>query len=131
MKSTLHSVDDMEYESTVTQESKTAEGVRFTIRRMSFGRRLELTTRIREMGARIQFLESGGDLQDKVESALMTNEIERLYLQWGLKEIRGLRIDSVEATVDSLISDGPEELFREIVAAIKSECGLSEAERKN
>jgi len=121
----------MEYESTVTQESKTAEGVRFTIRRMSFGRRLELTTRIREMGARIQFLESGGDLQDKVESALMTNEIERLYLQWGLKEIRGLRIDSVEATVDSLISDGPEELFREIVAAIKSECGLSEAERKN
>ena len=35
------------------------------------------------------------------------------------------------ATAESLIESGPEELFKEALAAVKAECGLSENERKN
>ena len=50
---------------------------------------------------------------------------------WGLKEVRGLKLDGEPATPESLAATGPEELFREAVAAVKAECGLTEAERKN
>jgi hypothetical protein len=50
---------------------------------------------------------------------------------WGLEEIHGLELDGQPATAESLIERGPEELFVEALAAVKSECGLSENERKN
>ena len=121
----------MEYESTITNESKVAEGVTFTLARMSFGRRIELTRGIRELARKIEFLEAGDDFKEKLEATLLASEVQRLYLQWGLKEVHGLRIDGQEATLETLVSDGPEELCNEIVSAIKSECGLSEEERKN
>jgi hypothetical protein len=43
----------------------------------------------------------------------------------------GLEVDGVAATPELLASAGPEDLFREVVSAIKAECGLSETERKN
>ena len=45
--------------------------------------------------------------------------------------VEGLELDCGEATAESLVSHGPEALCREIIAAIKSECSLTEAERKN
>jgi hypothetical protein len=54
-----------------------------------------------------------------------------MYVTWGLQELTGLEVDGVTATADLLVNTGPEDLFREIVAAIKAECGLSEPERKN
>ena len=121
----------MDYASTVTIESKVSEGVTYTIARMSFGRRIELTRRIRELGRKVEFLEAGDDIREKLEATLLAGEVERLYMEWGLREIGGLLIDGQEATIEALISDGPEGLCKEIVIAIKSECGLSEEERKN
>ncbi len=121
----------MDYASTVTIQSKVSEGVTYTIARMSFGRRIELTRRIRELGRKVEFLEAGDDIREELEATLLASEVERLYLEWGLREIGGLQIDGEEATIEALISDGPEGLCKEIVIAIKSECGLSEEERKN
>ena len=42
-----------------------------------------------------------------------------------------LELDGVPATPESLAAVGPEELFREAIAAVKAECGLTDAERKN
>ena len=54
-----------------------------------------------------------------------------MYLRWALVGVDGLEIDGEAATAEQLLDRGPEELAREIVVAIKEECGLSEAERKN
>lgn len=121
----------MEYASTVKYESKTAPGVTFTIVRMSFGRRIELTKRIGDLARRIEFLEAGSDFREKIEATVLEKEVERVYLEWGLKEVTGLVIDGREADPAELIESGPEELCREIVSAIKAECGLTEEERKN
>jgi len=121
----------MEYFSSVKHESKTTPGVSFTITRMSFGRRIELTRRIRDLARRIEFLEAGSDFRERIEATVLEKEIERVYLEWGLKEVGGLVIDGREAGPLELIEDGPEELCQEIVGAIKAECGLSEEERKN
>jgi hypothetical protein len=121
----------MEYETYEIVESKLAEGVRYTVAKMSFGRRVELTRRIRELAARREFLEAGESAGDKMDAALVASEIDRVYLLWGLREVTGLDLDGIPATAESLAANGPEDLFREALAAIKQQCGLSEAERKN
>ena len=121
----------MDYGSYSLVNSKLADGVKYKVAKMSFGRRIELTRRIRELGARREFLEAGDSPGDKMDAALLASEIDRLYLMWGLQEIQGLELDGQPATPESLIESGPEDLFREALAAIKQECGLSEAERKN
>ena len=122
----------MNYESTVTLESAKCPGVRFTVRRMSFGRRLELTRKVKERLARLEFLsagESGGT--DEAEAALLTGEIDREYGTWGLAGLEGLDIDGEEATPQTLMEKGPEPLVAEVLEAIYREAGLSEDERKN
>lgn len=121
----------MEYHSTVTSESKCFPGVCFTIVRMSFGRRVELVRRIRELAGKVEFLEAGKDAGEKIEAALLASEIDRLYLLWGLVKIEGLDLDGQAATPETLVRAGPESLCREILAAVKGELGLSEDERKN
>ena len=121
----------MTYESDQMVESKTVPGVRFRIAKMSFGRRIELTRRIRELAQKLQFLEAGGSLQERMDTALLCAEIDRLYMQWGLKEVNGLELDGVSATPELLIENGPEELLHEILGAVKGQCGLTETERKN
>ena len=120
----------MNYESTVERESQTAPGVTFVLAKMSFGRRVELTRKLREIAQRVEFLEAG-DAKEKIDAALLTSEIDKLYVLWGLREVRGLELDGSPATPESLVAAGPEDLFREALAAVKSECGLTEAERKN
>lgn len=121
----------MNYESTVRHESKAVPGVEFTIARMSFSRRIELTRRIRELSNKVEFLEAGEGAREKIEASLLAQEIQRIYLEWGLRQITGLEIDGREADTQLLISDGPEGLSNEIVAAIRAECGLNPEERKN
>lgn len=121
----------MEYTSYEVVDSKLATGVRYTVAKMSFGRRVELTRRIRELATRKEFLDAGETPNDKMEAALLASEIDRLYVLWGLKEVTGLKLDGQPATPESLAASGPEDLFREALAAIKHQCGLSEAERKN
>ena len=121
----------MNYESTIRVESKVRPGVAFVIARISFERRIELIRRIRELAIRCEFLNAGESAEEKMQAALLSAEIDRLYASWGLKELIGLDVDGVPGTPDLLASAGPEDLFREAVSAIKAECGLSDAERKN
>jgi hypothetical protein len=98
---------------------------------MSFGRRVELMRRVRELAKRMEFLEAGQGPGDKMDAAVLQTEIDRLYVLWGLRAIDGLSLDGVAATPELLADAGPEKLFQEALAAVRSETGLSLAERKN
>lgn len=121
----------MSYESVVTVESAARGGVSFRVARMSFGRRVELMRRVRELARRMEFLEAGESAGERMDAGLLRAEIDRMYLLWGLAGVSGLRVDGVEATPEMLVERGPEELFREALAAVRRETGLTEDERKN
>ncbi len=123
----------MQYESVAEYRSAVAEGVVFVVRRMSFGRRLELTREIRNLAQRQAFLEADGnrDPLAEADAALATAEIDRVYLLWGLERIEGLEIDGEAATPQGLAEAGPEGLVREALEAVRREVGLSGDERKN
>ncbi len=121
----------MEYQSDVVIEARSWQGVRFRIARMSFGRRVELTRRVAELAGKVGYLQAGDEAKEKLDAAVLNGEIDRVYLEWGLRGIEGLMIDGAPATPESLMLAGPEELCREVVAAIKAQCGLNEEERKN
>ena len=144
MKSLLH-LDDRErpghaspgcnpgcnYESSVVVHSHSVPGVKFTINRISFGRRMDLCRRVRDVGQKLEFLEAGDHFREKVEANLLSHEIDNIYLEWALVAVDGLTIDGELATGELVVTKGPEALTREIVEAIKSQCGLNEEERKN
>ena len=119
------------YDSVFTIDSKTAPGVRFSIHRISFGRRMELSRRVREISRKAEFLEASTDVHERIEANILAQEIDAMYLEWGLLKIDGLIIDGQAANAAQLLEKGPEDLAREIVSAIKDQFGLSEAERKN
>jgi hypothetical protein len=119
------------HESSAWFDAETSAGVRFRVARISVARRIELARRIREIGRKVEFLEAGQDPREKLEAAVLAAEIDRVYLEWGLEEIRGLEIDGEPATPAALIEKGPLELAKEMLARIKRECGLSEDQRKN
>jgi hypothetical protein len=121
----------MIYKSVKTVESAVAPGVTFEVARMSFDRRVELMRRVRELARRMEFLEAGQAPGDKMDAALLQTAIDRLFLTWGLRAVSGLDLDGVEATPELLAEAGPEDLFREALAAVRAETGLTEAERKN
>jgi hypothetical protein len=119
------------YESVITIESTAMPGVVFVINRISFGRRMELSRLVREISKKAEFLEAGTELQERIEAGILTHEVDAMYLRWGLVSVEGLTIDGAPAAGEQLMDRGPEALTQEIVAAIKAQCGLSEAERKN
>jgi hypothetical protein len=112
-------------------EAASRPGVRCGIARVSFGRRIELARRIREVGRRAEFLDASGEAKDKLEAAVLAAEIDQAYLDWGWVGVEGLEIDGAMATPASAIESGPVELAAEVLARIKSECGLTGDERKN
>src|SRR5580658_622631 len=111
------------YESVVSIDSKAAPGVKFAIHRISFGRRMELSRRVREITRKAEFLEASTELHEKIEANILAQEIDAMYLQWGLVKIDGLIIDGESATALQLLEKGPENLAREVVGAIKEQCG--------
>ena len=121
----------MTYESVREVESEIAPGVTYVVVRMSFVRRVELMRRVRALAGKKEFLDAGEDAGGKMDGALLQAEIERNYIILGLREVRGLTVDGVAATPDLLAEAGPENLFREALAAVRAEAGLSAAERKN
>jgi hypothetical protein len=106
-------------------------GVHFTLRRMSLGRRIELACGVRDLLARLEFHEAGKSLDDQVSAAILSAEVDAVYLRWGIVSLEGLTIDAQPASCEDLIAAAPENLTREIVTRIKNECGLSEPEIKN
>ena len=119
------------YTSTVWFDAESREHVRYGILRISFGRRIELARRIRDVGRKAEYLEAGSDVRDKLEATVLAAEIDRVYLDWGLVGVEGIEIDGAVATPASLIDAGPVQLTAEILSRIKGECGLTEDERKN
>src|SRR5277367_4427350 len=94
--STSHSVKG--WESRIWFDAAAMEGVRYEIVRVSFGRRIELARRIREIGRKMEYLEAGSDARETLEATVLTAEIDRAYLEWGLVGVEGLEIDGVAAT---------------------------------
>ena len=119
------------WQSNKTVASEVIPGVEFVIARMTFGRRLELMKRVRDLATRLEYFDAGREEKNRIEASLLGAQLDRLYIQWGLEEIRALELDGEAATPQLLIDKGPEDLFQEILTAIKSECGLNEQERKN
>jgi len=111
--------------------SKARPGVEFVVVLMTFGRRIELMRQVRDLAARLEYFDAGRDAKNEMEASLLGAEIDRLYIRWGVEEIRGLTLDGVPASVEALLETGPEELFFEALAAVKAQCGLEENERKN
>jgi hypothetical protein len=121
----------MDYESYEVVASKVRPGVTYTVNRMSFGRRLELMRLVREIAPRLECFRAGTTHQDQIEAGLLSAEIDRLYLEWGLREVGGLIIDGEPASPARLADLGPEELFSEALQNVRAACHLSEAEVKN
>lgn len=119
------------YQSSVWFDSEACPGARYAVARMSLGRRIELARRLREIGRRAEYLEAASDAQERLEGATLGAEIDRAYLEWGLLQIEGLEIDGEAATPALLAEKWPAEVASEILARIKAQCGLTEAERKN
>ena len=104
--------------------------MRFGIRRLSLAQRIELTKQARELALQHEFLKAG-EPSEQLEATLADLLVRKLYLEWGVAELEGLRIDGQPGTVEMLIEKGPEQLSDEIIEAIRAEVGLSEQERKN
>ncbi len=119
------------YDSAVWFDAESAAGVRFAIARLTFGRRLELARRIREIGRKAEFLAAGTDVRDKLDAAVVGAEVDRAYIEWGLLAVEGLTIDGEAANPQVVVEKGPLGLAMEILGRVKAECGLSETERKN
>src|ERR1700734_1057433 len=85
------------YDSVVWIESKAVLGVRFAIHRISFGRRMELSRRVREISRRAEFLEASTELHEKIEANILALEIDAMYMHWGLVSVDGLIIDGEPA----------------------------------
>ena len=124
-------------EETVTHQSvkwvssEVVPGVRFLINLMSLDRKIELTRRVREIGRKVEFFEASSDPRQRLEVAVLVNEIDREYVSWGLVAIEGLNVDGELATPELLLSKGPLPLAMEALTHVKAECGLTDEERKN
>ena len=119
------------YSSETLVKSRAVPGVTFAIAKMSFGRRVELMRRVRELARQAEFMAAGTGAGDKMDAALLQAEIDRTYVLWGVRSVTGLTVDGAAAGPELLAEAGPEEVFREALAAVRKETGLSEEERKN
>ncbi len=118
------------YSSISWHKSQTTKGVRYGLRRTSLLQRIELTRKVRELALQHEFLQAG-PISDQLEATLGDLLVQKLYLEWALTDIQGLRIDGHAGTVEMLIEKGPEALSTEIASAIRADISLSEEERKN
>ena len=120
MKSLLPLPKAADYSSVVWRASTALKGVNFAVRRPSLAQRIELTTRVRELTLKHEFLQSG-NAPDQLSAALSELLVRKLYIEWGLVDLKGLRsgVNRLVVRVD------------EIIAAIKAESGLTDDERKN
>jgi len=114
----------MNYQSWLERESQTTPGVTFVLAKMSFGRRVELTRRLREIAQKVEFLEAGA-AKEKIEAALLASEIDRMYALWGLREVRGIELDGAPATPGRWQPRGRRSCFGSRWPC-QAECGLTD-----
>ena len=103
----------------------------YRISKMSMGRRVELTRRIKELMKRLDFAAAGTGTADQLDAAVLAGEMDKLYWDFALESIDGILMNG-DAMSPSLQFDlGPEDLSKEILTRIKQVCQLTDAERKN
>jgi hypothetical protein len=112
-------------------QSESMPGVTFRISRMSLARRIDLVVRLRDLSRKIEFLQAGDSEMEQVDGNMLQRQIQLIYLEWGLLEVRGLLIDNEDATPALLIACGPDQLCEEIGNAVHDELALQAAELKN
>lgn len=130
MRSILRSRREVTYKSVGWHDSRALPGVRFAVRHVSVGQRLELTRRAHELALKNEFLRAGNPA-DQLEGALADLLVRRMYLEWGLYAVHGLRIDGQIASVSDVIEKAPEPFAEEILDVLRDGLGLTEEERKN
>ena len=135
MNSTLHSAEEtaghsVHFASIEWHESGCMPGVKYAIRKITLGQRIELARRARELARQNEYLRSG-DPADRLEATIGDLLVEKLYLEWGVADVEGLSIDGSSASVGDLIERGPERLSHEIVQTLRSYLVLTDEERKN
>ena len=86
----MSSATENRWNSRKTVASTAQPGVEFVVLRMTFGRRMELMRRVRDLAARLEYFEAGRDAKNGMEASLLGAEIDQLYIRWGFDEIRGL-----------------------------------------
>jgi len=131
MRFTWRSDERNRWRSRCWRESRQHPGVRFEIARISLARRGELFAALHSLVKELEFRTADNELSEQLRAGWLRTRINETYLRWGLKRVENLTIDGQPATAQTLIESGPESLCSEIVEAIRSECGLSEEERKN
>jgi len=121
----------MDHESTFTYDAQTAPGVTVRLRKMTFGRRLDLLKKVGDLAKRATALSAGTSEGEQLDAELAKGLSDKAVVEWGLEAVSGLRIDTEPATPELLIERGPEELVREILGVVQKQLGLSETEIKN
>ena len=106
-------------------------GVKYRVVKMSMGRRIDLTRRVKDMMKKLEFLNAGSSTNDKVDAAILAGEMDRLYWDFGLESIDGLHINGEATTPAGQFDRGPEDLSREILLRIKQNLQLGLDEQKN
>jgi hypothetical protein len=119
------------YSSSEWVEAACLPGVRYKIARASLARRAEITRRVRCLLSKLEYQEAGAALEDRLAAAEAACQVDRSYIEWGLLEVEGLRIDGRQCDVGLLVEKGPEPLCREIARRIRQESSLNAEERKN
>jgi hypothetical protein len=72
-----------------------------------------------------------GDAADQLDATFGDLLVERMYLEWGLAEVKGLTIDGRPVGTADVVERGPEALAREIMQTLRSYLVLTDEERKN
>ena len=98
---------------------------------MTLAGRIALARRVREIGRSVEFLEASDTTEGRLEAAIARGEVDRAYLEWGLRELEGLEINGRQAGPIDVHEHAPIEFALEVIKSIRKECGLEEDERKN
>ena len=127
----------MNFESRIKFESKAVPGVTVKLNKMTEGRRIKLRLQLAEYFAEMRDLmdqiaalkaeaQSNPEAQTEIKASDLSFRVDTIIrekirpgkFKWGVHSVDGLTIDGVPATIDSLLEDGPAELYIEIIDEI-------------
>lgn len=131
MSSLSPSGEKHDYHSVEIHDSSVCPGVRYTVRRISARRRLDLVRSIRGLVQQSEYHEAGTAALDKLESAILSREISKVYFASGFESVEGLKIDGQTPDAESMWAHGPEMLIDEITQRIRDCWHLNDQARKN
>ncbi len=122
----------MKYRHTEQYRSKKYPEVVATLRRLSYGQRLQLSEELQVVAEELAKT-TNEDL-----AAILLAKVNAAYLRNGLVRFEGLEIEDLplpegyqQGTPATLLEFGPADLVVELAAKIRALAGLDEDERKN